>query len=427
MAQMFNCRRHLRWEEEGGRDTAQGNGSGATLPAHRAPGAMPRSSRSRACPPSPFHCPARCPGYALHGASAAWVSDGRQPCGRAVMGHSRAAASILVVSFKSSHEPLRTRTYHWIFMGSPGKLCIIGSDADSEVLRYSDWMLDHFLGTFSAAAPTTARMFSTASSVAKEVLATLMLRHDPPLLNMYVAPSAFSTCADQSLVARFTGIGCFFFLKKDLPRYLGSDGRMRSSARKRSYWLHSARFASCGSYLVFSLDSPITLVTPAFFSSARRFFAAFWPSPSRSFTIKHTSGSSSFHRECGRSSRTGLSFRLTAGVVRSEMMRYTSSSSSSSSPADASFCLPVNLASASTAFVTCATSSVPPLLLGLRPPILCGSTQPLDSRRADRAPSPDRRRAGAGCGGTKALDGAQLLECLTRGACASFSLRRLEW
>lgn len=89
------------------------------------------------------------------------------------MGHSRAAASILVVSFKSSHEPLRTRTYHWIFMGSPGKLCIIGSDADSDVLRYSDWMLDHFLGTFSAAAPTTARMFSTASSVAKEVLATL--------------------------------------------------------------------------------------------------------------------------------------------------------------------------------------------------------------------------------------------------------------
>ena len=42
------------------------------------------------------------------------------------------------------------------------------------------------------------------------------------------------------------------------PSSLGSSGTMRSSARKRSYAAHSARLASCDSYLLRSLDTPMT-------------------------------------------------------------------------------------------------------------------------------------------------------------------------
>ncbi len=45
----------------------------------------------------------------------------------------------------------------------------------------------------------------------------LMLMHVPPVWCRYVAPVALRTCAAQSLTVKSTGIGCFFFLKKDLP------------------------------------------------------------------------------------------------------------------------------------------------------------------------------------------------------------------
>ena len=49
------------------------------------------------------------------------------------------------------------------------------------------------------------------------VRAYLILRQLPPFLFKYVPLSAFCICADQSLACRFTGMGTFFFLKKDLP------------------------------------------------------------------------------------------------------------------------------------------------------------------------------------------------------------------
>jgi len=63
------------------------------------------------------------------------------------------------------------------------------------------------------------------------------------------------------------------------PRSLGREGRMRSSARNRSYAPHRARLASCDSYLVRSLLVPMTLATPAASPAFSRFFAALCPSP----------------------------------------------------------------------------------------------------------------------------------------------------
>eukprot|EP00192_Tetraselmis_astigmatica_P016773 CAMPEP_0117674066 /NCGR_PEP_ID=MMETSP0804-20121206/14827_1 /TAXON_ID=1074897 /ORGANISM="Tetraselmis astigmatica, Strain CCMP880" /LENGTH=82 /DNA_ID=CAMNT_0005482885 /DNA_START=373 /DNA_END=621 /DNA_ORIENTATION=- len=67
---------------------------------------------------------------------------------------------------------------------SVGSTCRIGRAADSAVLRYTACTFDHFFGTLSTAALTTARTLSTAACESKEVRQTFMLREDPPVLNM---------------------------------------------------------------------------------------------------------------------------------------------------------------------------------------------------------------------------------------------------
>ena len=78
----------------------------------------------------------------------------------------------------------------------------------------------------------------TCNNNCVSVRAYLILRQLPPFLFRYVPLSAFCIWADQSLACRFTGIGTFFFLKKDLPTSPALSARQTcqggSTANKQS-------------------------------------------------------------------------------------------------------------------------------------------------------------------------------------------------
>mmetsp|Transcript_44428 Transcript_44428/g.132919 ORF Transcript_44428/g.132919 Transcript_44428/m.132919 type:complete len:240 (+) Transcript_44428:192-911(+) len=238
-------------------------------------------------------------------------------------------------------------------MPCSGSVWKIGSATESGVFRKTPRMLDHFLGICSAACNNAARTFSATCFLLNELVATLIFMHVPLFLNMYVHSTALLTCSGKLPVTRM-GMGCFFFLKNDLPMSFGSEGRMRSSARKRSYILQSWRFASYDSYLVLSLDSPMTFVTPPFFSNfATSSLPCLCPSPLWSLTNKHTSAPSSACSGCGRASGTGLCFFDCRGIFLSAIVMLMNSSSSKSLLLASRS--PTNFSRLAAAFCTCAS------------------------------------------------------------------------
>ena len=79
-----------------------------------------------------------------------------------------------------------------------------------------------------------AMAFSATLPTSMPLVPTLRWMHVPAPMWAYVAAAAFLICAAQSFLVRSTGMGCFFFLKKDLPSSLGRMGRTLASAQKRS-------------------------------------------------------------------------------------------------------------------------------------------------------------------------------------------------
>ena len=65
--------------------------------------------------------------------------------------------------------------------------------------------------------PSCSKTTAHTCSSVKLALAIRMVRVLPPPQYRYVAPRARSTWAPQFFPVSFTGIGCFFFLKNDLP------------------------------------------------------------------------------------------------------------------------------------------------------------------------------------------------------------------
>mmetsp|Transcript_2204 Transcript_2204/g.4621 ORF Transcript_2204/g.4621 Transcript_2204/m.4621 type:complete len:283 (+) Transcript_2204:226-1074(+) len=111
--------------------------------------------------------------------------------------------------------------------------------------------LAHFLGTLNGAFSAMAAIFSTRRSGDMDVVPALTVRHVPDERWRYVAFRRASSLVASPVASRSPlpmlrvkqmGRGCFFLWKNPFPSALDSMGRMRSSARKRSYLARRSRF-----------------------------------------------------------------------------------------------------------------------------------------------------------------------------------------
>mmetsp|Transcript_1208 Transcript_1208/g.3749 ORF Transcript_1208/g.3749 Transcript_1208/m.3749 type:complete len:204 (+) Transcript_1208:244-855(+) len=139
----------------------------------------------------------------------------------------------------------------------------MGSDVDCGSLSETDWTLLHFFGIWLLIKSLhPARTLSTTASRSMSVCASATETHVPDRSTTVADFNAAEICpGSDSGRVQLSEMGCFFFVKKVDPSALPSMGRMRSSAKKRSYESRSSRRAWKRAYDVRSLASEMTFST----------------------------------------------------------------------------------------------------------------------------------------------------------------------
>mmetsp|Transcript_22260 Transcript_22260/g.48332 ORF Transcript_22260/g.48332 Transcript_22260/m.48332 type:complete len:285 (+) Transcript_22260:541-1395(+) len=130
-----------------------------------------------------------------------------------------------------------------ISSNSSNVLLYTGNATELVVLIEMDLMLAHLRGTLSGAAVQMARMLEWRLEGGMDVFPALTVTQVPPLKHIVVAFKILSTLngnPSSPLVTQI-GTGCLFFSKNLLPSAFVNIGKIRSSARNKSYLERSSR------------------------------------------------------------------------------------------------------------------------------------------------------------------------------------------